>query len=140
MSDSLLVFGVGYLAWLGTQMLRVSVRPPSSAERDRVAAPEAGRRVFLRSFTVAVSNPKGYLFFLALLPAFMYPEQGALPQYSRLAITFAAIDAVVLLVYAGAGAWGVARLSTAGPSAWLDRASGIALLCMAAGLALWSRQ
>lgn len=132
--------GAGYLAWLGMQMLRASSRFHRSADGDRASAPEAGRRVFLRSFTVAVSNPKGYLFFLALLPAFMDPAQSALPQYSLLAITFAAIDAVVLLAYAGAGAWGVARLTRAGRSPWLDRASGIALLCMAAGLAFWSRQ
>jgi threonine/homoserine/homoserine lactone efflux protein len=94
----------------------------------------------MRSFAVAVSNPKGYLFFLALLPAFIRPQAPALEQYVGLAVTFAAIDAVVLLAYAGAGALGAAHLGQAAHSArLLDRLSGLALLVMAAALAVWKR-
>lgn len=49
-----------------------------------LTAPGSGRSVFLRSFTVAVSNPKGYIFFLALLPMFMDVKANALPQYLSL--------------------------------------------------------
>lgn len=130
--------GVAYLAGLGLQMVRASFRALAPAAAGQPLSAEGGRRLFLRSFTVAVSNPKGYLFFLALLPAFMDAERSALPQYLLLAVTFASIDALVLLAYAGAGAYGVARITRSPSSAWLDRGSGTALLCMSVGLAFWT--
>lgn len=132
--------GAGFLAWLGLQLLRSPGSPQDGA--PPATPPPAARpaRVLLRSFSVAVSNPKGYLFFLALLPAFIQPQAPALAQYLGLAITFAVIDAAVLLVYASAGALGAARLSRSAQGArWLDRISGLALIGMAAALALWQR-
>lgn len=128
--------GVAYLAGLGVRHLR------GQGMASPGAPPTAARpaRVLMRSFAVAVSNPKGYLFFLALLPAFIRPQAPALEQYVGLAVTFAAIDAVVLLAYAGAGALGAAHLGQAAHSArLLDRLSGLALLVMAAALAVWKR-
>lgn len=133
--------GVACLAWLGLQLLRSPAAPAASAAPG-VAPPRAARpaRVLLRSFSVAVSNPKGYLFFLALLPAFIDPQAPALVQYLGLALTFAAIDAAVLLAYASTGALGAARLGqTARGARRLDIISGVLLLGMAAGLALWRR-
>lgn len=132
--------GVIYLAWLGLQLLR-SPGPPQAGTPPATRPPAAQpARVFLRSFGVAVGNPKGYLFFLALLPAFIRPEAPALAQYLGLAITFASIDAAVLAAYASVGALGAARLNRAAQGApWLDRISGLSLLGMAAGLALWQR-
>lgn len=133
--------GVACLAWLGLQLLLSPAAPPVSAAPG-VARPPAAQpaRVLLHSFSVAVSNPKGYLFFLALLPAFIDPQAPALGQYLGLALTFATIDAVVLLAYASAGALGAARLGlTARGARRLDVVSGVLLLSMAAGLALWKR-
>lgn len=131
--------GVACLAWLGLQLLLSPAVPPASAAPG-AASPPAARpaRVLLRSFSVAVSNPKGYLFFLALLPAFIDPQAPAPVQYLGLALTFTAIDAIVLLAYASAGALGAARLGqTARGAHRLDVLSGVLLLGMAAGLALW---
>ena len=106
--------GVAYLAWLGWRILRAV---PSGSNGCASAGPRAGARpggVLRRSFMVAVSNPKGYLFFLALLPAFVDPQAQAPAQYLALALTFAAIDGAVLLLYASAGACGMARLTETG--------------------------
>jgi threonine/homoserine/homoserine lactone efflux protein len=95
--------GVACLAWLGLQLLR-SGAPSQSGPASATSLPASRpARVLLRSFSVAISNPKGYLFFLALLPAFIQPQSPALGQYLGLAVTFAAIDAAVLLAYASAG-------------------------------------
>lgn len=131
--------GVCYLALLGVQMIRSSFRFTSGNQGPAVTAPDSSRSVFLRSFTVAVSNPKGYLFFLALLPMFIDVKANALPQYLLLAATFASIDALVLLAYASAGAFGIAHFTKAQASPWLDRCSGVALLGMSIGLAVWTR-
>lgn len=131
--------GVSYLALLGVQMVRSSFRFTGGINGMAVTAPGSGRSVFLRSFTVAVSNPKGYLFFLALLPMFMDVKANALPQYLLLAVTFASIDALVLLAYASAGAFGIAHFAKTQASPLLDRCSGVALLGMSMGLAVWTR-
>lgn len=132
--------GVAYLAWLGWRLLRAPDAPPTSASD----APDGllGRRaatVFRRSFTVAVTNPKGTLFFSALLPSFIATSAPLLPQYGLLAAVFAAIDGAVLLAFAMAGAAGARRFG--GPQALhrLERASGLTLLALAGGLALWKR-
>lgn len=132
--------GVAYLAWLGWRLLHAPATPSPAA--DAPVAPARGERpgaVFRRSFTVAVTNPKGYLFFSALLPSFIHPAEPLLPQYGLLAAMFAGIDGAVLLAYALAGAAGARRFG--GPRALrrLDRASGLTLLALAGGMALWQR-
>ncbi len=65
--------GVIYLAYLGIRLLRSKGTFPITIGNAR--HPDAtGRRVLLRSFLVAVTNPKGYLFFTAFLPQFIAPS------------------------------------------------------------------
>jgi threonine/homoserine/homoserine lactone efflux protein len=134
--------GVAYLAWLGWRLLRSPDTPSAAGQADAAAARdhrECPTAVFRRSFTVAVTNPKGTLFFSALLPSFIDPAAPLLPQYGLLAAVFAGIDGAVLLAYALAGAAGARRFG--GPRALrhLDRVSGLALLALAGGMALWQR-
>ena len=132
--------GVAYLAYLGLRLLRSrgTLQLPAEAPQGPAQRP-SGRGVFTRSFLVAVTNPKGYLFFSAFLPQFIAPAEPQLPQYAALAITFAAIDFGVMLAYAAAGARAVRLLRERGVL-WLDRACGGALLALAGSLALYRRQ
>lgn len=63
----LTVAGAIYLGWLGINTLRhrKSSATPSSA------APDTGRRQFLKGLGVSLLNPKVFLLFLALLPQFV---------------------------------------------------------------------
>lgn len=128
--------GVVYLAYLGIRLLRSkgTVTIPAEARTEQVSV----RAIFLRSFLVAVTNPKGYLFFSAFLPQFITPTQPQLPQYAALAVTFAVIDFTVMLAYASAGAQAI-RLLRAKGVLWLDRLCGGALLALAGSLALYRR-
>lgn len=129
--------GVVYLAYLGTRLLRSkgTLAIPVEAGSSQHAS---SRAIFLRSFLVAVTNPKGYLFFSAFLPQFVNSAQPQLPQYAMLAVTFAAIDLTVMLAYALAGAQAI-RLLRAKGVLWLDRLCGGALLALAGSLALYRR-
>lgn len=90
--------GVAYLAWLGWRLLLRAPHAPQGAQTAPAAgAPERAVAVFRRSFTVAITNPKGYLFFSALLPSFIDATAPLLPQYTLLAAVFAGIDGAVLL-------------------------------------------
>lgn len=130
--------GVAYLAWLGIQLLRShgSLDPAALATTDQLRG--SPRALFGKSFFVAVTNPKGYLFVSAFLPQFVSASGPQLPQYAILAILFAAIDVAVMAMYAAFGAQAV-RVLTRGGLVWLDRACGGALLALAGSLAFYRK-
>ena len=135
--------GVAYLCFLGLQMLVSSRRArakeaaiPSDSKRPLPA--RRGREVFLRSFLVAVTNPKGYLFVSAFLPQFIAPTQPQLMQYVILAIAFAGLDFLVMFAYASAGA-SASRLLRSSAAQWLDRVCGVLMVAAAGTLAVYRR-
>jgi len=153
LAGSALAFGVlkglgaAYLAWLGWCLLRGAAGPAGlqsvagstgAAAQTSAPRPPAGR-VLWRSFAVAVSNPKGYLFVSALVPQFVLPTQPAGPQFLVLALVFAAIDALVMLACAALGAHGLRALPLRGLR-WLDRVCGATLWALAAWLVLCTRR
>lgn len=129
--------GVVYLAYLGVRLLRS--KGTIAVASDALPAPQASARgIFMRSFLVAATNPKGYLFFSAFLPQFIAPTQAQVPQYAALAFTFAAIDFAVMFGYAAAGAQAIRFLRARG-TLWLDRICGGTLLVLAGSLAIYRR-
>jgi threonine/homoserine/homoserine lactone efflux protein len=129
--------GAAYLAWLGWRLLR------SQGGLDLAAAqaPQGGhsaRAVFMKSFLVAVTNPKGYLFCSALLPQFIDPAAPQAPQYLAIGAVFAGLDFCVMFGYAAIGAHAVRWLKQRAVL-WLDRACGGALLVLAGSLAFYRR-
>jgi threonine/homoserine/homoserine lactone efflux protein len=131
--------GVAYLAWLGLQMLLSTGGLGAEPERMRQNRQSGSRRqIFRKSFLVAVTNPKGYLFFAAFLPQFVDTGEPLLGQYLALAVIFVLIDLAVMLAYAALGAHAVRFLRDQG-ALWVDRACGSALLVLAATLSLYRR-
>lgn len=133
--------GVAYLMWIGVQMLRSSGElgsVPSHSNGQNSGAPRSKLTLFRKSFLVAVTNPKGYLFFTAFLPQFLNPSEPLLMQYARLALVFIAVDVAVMAIYAGLGAKAVQFLSNRG-TLWLDRTCGGLLITLGCALALVRR-
>lgn len=130
--------GAAYLAWLGLRMLRSQGGSLSAPERDAAAGSYSARSVLFKSFLVAVTNPKGYLFCSALLPQFIDPAAAQAPQYLAIALVFALIDFLVMLTYAFAGSR-AARLLRGRAVRWLDRLCGGMLLALAGSLAFYRR-
>lgn len=129
--------GAAYLAWLGLQLLR------SKGGISAVPDVAGGRRLtpwqlFSKSFLVAVTNPKGYIFFSALLPQFIVPSAPQASQYVTLALVAAGVDLVVMTGYALAGSQAMRFLKERG-ARWLDRVCGGMLISLAASLALYRR-
>jgi len=125
--------GAAYLAYLGLRLL---------ASTGAVQLPEAqestAKAVFRRSFLVAVTNPKGYLFVSALMPQFIDPAQPQAMQYLVIGTVFCLLDFAVMLAYAAAGARAIRALRENG-RLWLDRICGGTLLALAGSLALYRR-
>lgn len=130
--------GVGYLAFLGVMLLS-----SKGALSERLNAADDGgsgsaRSIFLKSFLVAVTNPKGYLFTSALLPQFISTGAPQIPQYVIIALVFAGIDFSVMFAYALLGSRAVRLLKRSG-ALWLDRVCGVTLLALAGSLAFYRR-
>ncbi|WP_208507893.1 LysE family translocator [Variovorax paradoxus] len=130
--------GAAYLAWLGLRMLRSKGGSFERPAEGAAAAPGSSRQVFFKSFLVAVTNPKGYLFCSALLPQFIDPASPQGMQYAIIAVLFAGLDMAVMLVYAFVGAKAM-QLLTARAARWIDRTCGAMLLALAGSLAFYRR-
>lgn len=97
--------GGAYLAWLGLQMWRArgGMAVVAPEERDGAAPLPKRRALALQGFVTAVANPKGWAFFIALLPPFIDDQWPLLPQLSVLIAIILLLETLCMLIYAGGG-------------------------------------
>jgi threonine/homoserine/homoserine lactone efflux protein len=127
--------GAGYLLYLAWVLWRA---PTQALQRAAGAATASGRAAFLRALLVGLSNPKGLLFFSAFLPQFIRPGEPVAPQYLVLALTSAAIDCLMMALYAFGGRHSM-RSFSARVMAWVNRSCAGMLALLALGLSLYRR-
>jgi len=130
--------GVGYLTFLGAMLLRSKGTLDESLRSASGGMSGTTRSLFLKSFLVAVTNPKAYLFFTAFLPQFINPAAPQPQQYAALAVVFASMDFMIMFGYALLGSRAVGMLRKSG-ALWLDRTCGGVLLVLAGSLAFYRR-
>jgi homoserine/homoserine lactone efflux protein len=92
--------GAAYLIYLGIKALR-SAGASHAVDLGGAAPPVQGdrRRVYLGALTLQLANPKALLFFLALLPQFIDPDQAVVPQMLILAATSMLPEFCILMGY-----------------------------------------
>ncbi|PWB34107.1 LysE family translocator [Pseudomonas sp. SDI] len=127
--------GAAYLLYLAVVLWRA---PTQTLAASGSAAPVSGRSSFLRALLVGLSNPKGLLFFSAFLPQFIRPDQPVVQQYVILAITTAALDCVMMVIYALGGRHAM-RSFSARVMQWVNRSCAGMLAVLALGLSLYRR-
>lgn len=127
--------GVCYLAFLGIRLLASGGLSDELSTVEKRAS-ERSESIFLKGVLIAVSNPKNYLFFAALLPQFIDPGRPQSRQYLEMSLIVAIVDIVAMLAYAGFGSQIVRFLKKPG-AVWLDRLCGITFLVLAGSLALY---
>ncbi|MEH6576823.1 MAG: LysE family translocator [Amphritea sp.] len=94
--------GGAYLGWLGLQMWQ---------SRGRLVLPEPGEvtaergnlQLAMNGFITAVANPKGWAFFVTLLPPFLDNSQPLGPQLAMLVAMILTLEFCCLLIYATGG-------------------------------------
>ena len=94
--------GALYLIYLGLSQWRARVAVTGNLTGDLHAdaiVPSMRRRV-LTGFLTNVTNPKGIIFMVAVLPQFISPTAPLLPQLLILAVTMCTIDQIVMHGYA----------------------------------------
>ena len=96
-----------------------------------------GRQRFVEGFIVAISNPKGLIFFAAFLPQFMQPDVPLWLQFLILGGTFALVELVYEMVVARAAQQVAPWLGRNGR--WFNRISGATFVGIGGLLALSRR-
>jgi homoserine/homoserine lactone efflux protein len=125
--------GVAYLIYLGIVTWRAV---PRAFEEDKDDKAQTVREVFMRGFWVNATNPKGIIFFAAILPQFIDMARPQLQQYAILAATTFAVDIVIMMGYTALAAKVLRVMREPRHLRWVNRGIGGAFV--AAGLALAS--
>jgi homoserine/homoserine lactone efflux protein len=128
--------GVAYLIYLGV----VTWRAPARGFREDAGDHETtARGVFMRGFLVNLTNPKGIIFFAAILPQFIDDTRPQMPQYLALAATSLAVDLVVMMGYTALAARVLRVMSDARHLRWVNRGLGGAFVAAGVALATFRR-
>jgi homoserine/homoserine lactone efflux protein len=128
--------GAAYLAWLGVTAIIASFRPH---EEQSAFAGKPAANGFRDGFIVAASNPKSLLYFIALLPQFIRPDEPVLMQAMVLGVIACAIDFAADACYAFAGSALARSIGRPGVRKWFERGIGGLFLSLAATTALYRR-
>jgi homoserine/homoserine lactone efflux protein len=125
--------GVAYLVYLGVVTWRA---PARGFEEDRDDDSDTVRGVFMRGFWVNMTNPKGIIFFAAILPQFIDVARPQSEQYAIIAATTIVVDLVAMMGYTAAAAKVMRAMRDASKLRWVNR--GLGGMFIAAGVALAS--
>lgn len=124
--------GGAYLFYLGIQLWR---------SRGKMALPTDGTQhqqtdvpaLISQGFITAIANPKGWAFFIALLPPFLEQSRPLAPQLSILLGLIVSIEFFCLLLYATGGQSLSRFLKSSGNVRLLNRIAGSLMM----GVGIW---
>ncbi|SES19794.1 Threonine/homoserine/homoserine lactone efflux protein [Vreelandella subterranea] len=124
--------GGAYLAYIGIMMWRSRGRMAIPNELE--AGPPAGRwQLALQGFLTAVANPKGWAFFMVLLPPFLDSSRPLGQQLMLLIAVILTIEFASMLVYATGGKTLRRVLGKSGNVRLLNRIAGTLMI----GVGIW---
>jgi homoserine/homoserine lactone efflux protein len=134
------VLGAAYLMWLGWRQWAAPVREGHGLLDEATPQPRLPvRQRFLSGLFTNLTNPKGIVFMVAVLPQFIAPDLPLTPQLAVLMATMAVVDTAVMHGYAFAGARLAGLLRGARAQRVQNRVFGGVLMGMGASL-LWVRR
>lgn len=129
--------GAAYLVYLGIRVWR-SPAPAVAVPADRVRGADLRAwKLFGQGFFVAVSNPKGLIFFAAFLPQFIVPGVPFAVQLLVFGGTFVAVEIAYELLLAGLAQRVAPWLTRHGR--WFNRIAGGTFIGIGAALTTTSR-
>ncbi|MBU2712352.1 LysE family translocator [Zooshikella sp. WH53] len=123
--------GGAYLIYLGIQLWRskgkMSFNLINEAQNtDRL-------NLAMQGFITAIANPKGWAFFISLLPPFISPDMPLVPQLVILLSIILMIEFLCLILYASGGKTLSKLLQKSGNVRLLNRISGSLMM----GVGIW---
>lgn len=127
--------GVAYLVYLGI----VTWRSPPQAFRQEKDDAHTAKDVFLKGFLVNITNPKGIIFYVAILPQFIDVQRPQTAQYAILAATTLLVDLVVMSGYTALAAKVLRVMRDPSRLRWVNRTLGGAFVAAGVALATFRR-
>ncbi|WP_127966074.1 LysE family translocator [Agrobacterium sp. RS6] len=130
----LLVAGAAYMVWIGVGLMRSAI----TVNGDEAQASASVRKAFWRAVLTCLSNPKAYLFMMAIYPQFLKPDYGpiwmqGLVMGAMVAITQFTVYGALALTADKSRAW---LVSSPAATIFIGRAAGFMLIA-AALVTLW---
>ena len=122
--------GAAYLVYMGWQSWRSEPPRLEQVAGDQRRTPAS---LIFQGFITAVSNPKAWAFFVALLPPFVDRSRPLAPQLLALLALMLVIEFICLQIYAHGGRALSEQLHRRGKARWLNRIAG----SLMAGVGIW---
>lgn len=124
---------IGWMQWRSTQGLAGDevASSPTTEKSVKLLSP---RKLFLTGLLTNVTNPKGILFMVAVLPQFINPLRPLWLQLLLMAMTTVAVDLIVMHGYAYAASRLQKLFKNAQAIKWQNRVFGGLLMAVGAGL------
>ncbi|MTI11901.1 LysE family translocator [Sansalvadorimonas verongulae] len=94
--------GGAYLFWIGVQLWQSRGKMALQGfdvDHSHISPSELATQ----GFVTAIANPKGWAFFISLLPPFVHPEQALAPQIAVIVSLILLIEFIFLVIYASGG-------------------------------------
>ncbi|PCM45836.1 threonine transporter RhtB [Marinobacter sp. ANT_B65] len=127
--------GGAYLIWLGIQLWMS--RGKMAMPEDNAEPNTASRwQLATQGFVTAIANPKGWAFFVALLPPFIDSSLPMAPQLAALVIIILTLEFICLQLYAHGGRTLRRALKKSGSVRLANRISGSLMILVGVWLAL----
>ncbi len=124
-----------YLGWLGIQLWRSRGRMAMSDD-NAVSTSASGLQLASQGFITAIANPKGWAFFIALLPPFIDSTLPMAPQLTVLILMILTLEFICLQIYAHGGKTLRNALRQGGGVRVMNRVAGTLMMLVGAWLAL----
>jgi threonine/homoserine/homoserine lactone efflux protein len=126
-------FGAIYLSYIGWQMWRSKSKIGSL---DNIQTVIRRRALASQGFITAISNPKGWVFMVSLLPPFINIQEPIAMQLVGLIAVMALTEFCCMLLYASGGKGMRIFLNRGNNIAWMNRIAGSLMFGIAAWLLL----
>lgn len=127
--------GGAYLAYIGIQMWRSKGKMAIKAETQN-NKPASRFELASQGFVTAIANPKGWAFFVALLPPFLTAKAPLADQLLILIAIILTLEFACLLIYAAGGRTLRSLLMQGGNVRLMNRIAGSLMLAVGVWLAL----
>jgi len=120
---------LGLMLWSSRGKMAVDLNGPQELHSSAWGLASQG-------FVTAVANPKGWAFFIALLPPFIDQQHPLLPQLALLLSIILCIEFLCLLLYAGGGRSLGRTLQKSGSVRLVNRIAGTLMVSVGIWLAV----
>ena len=127
--------GGGYLIFVGIQMWRNLGKMSLNTDGSHSFSLN-GFQLASQGFITAIANPKGWAFFLAMVPSFMNYDEPLIPQMSAMVLIILIIEFISLMIYATGGKALNKLLTKSGNVQLINRVAGTLMMFVGIWLAL----